>query len=94
MKIRYIGLFPPPYGGVTIKNKLIYDCLSETKKIVKFNRPRWMPREVFQILNLMTGIIPNQALIIGVSAAGGKSKLVTKTLYFFARRNMNRSLFS
>ena len=93
MKIRYIGLFPPPYGGVTIKNKLIYDCLSETKKIVKFNRPRWMPRAVFQILNLMTGIIPNQALIIGVSAAGGKSKLVTKTLYFFARRNMNRSLY-
>lgn len=93
MKIRYIGLFPPPYGGVTIKNKLIYDCLSETKKIVKFNRPRWMPREVFQILNLMTGIIPNQSLIIGVSAAGGKSKLVTKTLYFFARRNMNRSLY-
>ena len=51
MKIRYIGLFPPPYGGVTIKNKLIYDCLSETKKIVKFNSPRWMPRAVFQILN-------------------------------------------
>ena len=93
MKIRYIGMFPPPYGGVTIKNKLIYDCLSETKKIVTFNRPRWMAESVFQILNLMTGIIPNQTLIIGVSAAGGKSKLVTKTLYFLARRNMNRSLY-
>ena len=93
MKIRYIGMFPPPYGGVTIKNKLIYDCLSETKRIVTFNRRRWMSGPVFQILNLMTGIIPNQALIIGVSAAGGKSKLVTKILYFFARRNMRRSLY-
>lgn len=93
MKIRYIGMFPPPYGGVTIKNKLIYDCLSETRKILTFNRPRWMTGSVFQILNLMTGIIPNQILIIGVSAAGEKSKLVTKTLYFLARRNMNRSLY-
>lgn len=86
-------MFPPPYGGVTIKNKLIYDCLSETRKILTFNRPRWMTGSVFQILNLMTGIIPNQILIIGVSAAGEKSKLVTKTLYFLARRNMNRSLY-
>ena len=93
MKIRYIGMFPPPYGGVTIKNKLIYDCLSETKRIVTFNRRRWMSGPIFQILNLMTGIIPNQALIIGVSAARGKSKLITKTLYFLASRNMNRSLY-
>ena len=28
MKIRYIGNFPPPYGGVTIKNKLLFDTLS------------------------------------------------------------------
>ena len=46
MNIRYIGMFPPPYGGVTIKNKLIFECISENHKVVTLRKPAWMPGAV------------------------------------------------
>lgn len=36
-KIFYIGSFPPPYGGATIKNDVLYKELSKHSKISKFN---------------------------------------------------------
>ena len=53
MNIRYIGMFPPPYGGVTIKNKLIFECISENHKVVTLRKPAWMPGAVYQPLNLL-----------------------------------------
>ena len=93
MNIRYIGMFPPPYGGVTIKNKLIFECISENHKVVTLRKPAWMPGAVYQPLNLLSALIPRQRLIIGVSAAGHKSRKVTRMLYFLARNNMRRSLY-
>ena len=92
-RISYIGSFPPPYGGVTIKNKLIFDVLSESQRIDVLKKPSWMSRQIYQSLNLLSVLLPNQKLIIGVSAAGQKSQRVTRMLYLFARNNMRRSLY-
>lgn len=35
MSVIYLGQFPPPYGGVTVKNALLYDALSERVQIEK-----------------------------------------------------------
>lgn len=29
MSVFYLGQFPPPFGGVTVKNALVYQALSE-----------------------------------------------------------------
>lgn len=91
MKVRYIGSFPPPYGGVTIKNKLLADTLSEHVKIIKAKEG--MAGKLGQIKMILQALIPGQTLIVGISARGKKSLLVTKLLYHFNRKTMNRSLY-
>lgn len=93
MRIRYIGSFPPPYGGVTIKNKLIADCLSKYFSISYPPRQSWIPSGVRQLLSIAQAMIPFQTLILGISSRGGKSWLITKLLFCFNRRTMNRSLY-
>ena len=33
----YIGSFPPPYGGVTVKNALLFEVVSEKVPLDKLN---------------------------------------------------------
>lgn len=35
MAVYYLGQFPPPYGGVTVKNALLYEALSERLPIMR-----------------------------------------------------------
>ncbi len=93
MTIRYIGNFPPPYGGVTRKNKLLYDCLQERLKIKHFEKPSFLPEALYQVLVLLSALIPGQQLIIGLSSKGGKSGLLTRLLFIFNRRVMRRSVY-
>ncbi len=93
MTIRYIGNFPPPYGGVTRKNKLLYDCLSQRLKIRHFDKPSFLPDVLYQVLVLLSALVPGQQLIIGLSSRGGKSGLLTRLLFIFNRRVMRRSVY-
>lgn len=93
MKIRYIGNFPPPYGGVTIKNRLLYDTLKEHMSIRYFEKPGWMPGKCYQGLQIMSAFLPRQQLIIGVSAKGGKSRTLTRMLYRLNRKSMKSSIY-
>lgn len=45
MKIYYIGSFPPIYGGVTIKNKNLYEALEGKLELrrIDVNRMRCTP---------------------------------------------------
>lgn len=93
MKIRYIGKFPPPYGGVTIKNKLLYQELSGHIPIIRLKERKGIPSFLHQIANFMTAFFKNQRLVIGISSRGGKSKLMTDMLYYLNRRVMQESLY-
>ncbi len=35
--IFYIGKFPPPYGGATIKNEILFNAISKHKKVIRFS---------------------------------------------------------
>lgn len=93
MKNRYIGNFPPPYGGVTIKNQLLFEDISKQIKIYRLEQGRFCPQKVYQLLNCLISLLPNQTLIIGISGKGGKSLLQTKLLYCLNRNTMKRSIY-
>lgn len=93
MIVRHIGGFPPPYGGVSIKNKLIYETISQYVPVKKIKRRRWMNKRIYEVLEILSSFLPNQKLIIGISASTGKSKKYTQLLYLLARNNMKRSLY-
>lgn len=93
MKIRYIGNFPPPYGGVTVKNELLYQTLLKYFNVKRFDKSKFIPRNIYQIINMFLTLLPGQALIIGVSSKGGKSKLLTRLLYKFNKETMQHSLY-
>lgn len=93
MKIQYIGNFPPPYGGVTRKNQLLYEALSGHFKITVFHKPKWMPGILGQLFDMLRILTPRSVSIIGVSAVKGKTKMLTWLFYCFNRKSMNRSLY-
>lgn len=93
VKINYIGSFPPPYGGVTIKNKMLVETLGKFVKINVLKSNNGLPKRIAQLLILIRCIFSQQSLIIGISSKGGKSLLLTKLLYKFNRKIMKRSLY-
>lgn len=93
LQIRYIGNFPPPYGGVTRKNQLLFNSISEKCTICKSQKFRWMPNMIAQIFNMFNILRPDLVAIIGISATQGKSRVLTKLFYLFNRKSMRRSLY-
>lgn len=88
--IKYIGGFPPPYGGVTVKNDLIYSELSKRIAVV---RNVGKNRLICQMKDILNVLFLRRALIIGVSASRGKSGFITKMLYQFNRKTMRKSIY-
>lgn len=74
MSVIYLGQFPPPYGGVTVKNALLYDELSERIRIEKLGfRDVGIRSIVKRIL-----ISPDDWFVIGF----GNAKLQRAFLYW------------
>ena len=68
-KILYIGEFPPPYGGVTIKNSLLVgeilaDCDLETFDLYRFVREK--PKALSAAIELIRAIRHAQSICVGV----------------------------
>lgn len=89
-KTVYVGAFPPPFGGVTVKNQLIYEFLKSKEQVVDFvdskrsNGPQ-------KILNTLLAVIKkDRKFYIGVS--GKSMRLVSSLLYCFNRKSMNDSV--
>lgn len=93
MRVRYIGNFPPPYGGVTNKNQLLYKTLSGQIAISRLNKKPFFSGSLHQLINILLALLPGQALIIGISSKGGKSRTLKKLLYQLNRKTMQRSLY-
>ncbi len=90
-RITYIGSFPPPYGGVTVKNALLYKHLSERLEIEKLDLTVVKKLNLKAVFGLLRTIFSrNGALVLGVSA-DWRYRL-TYILYRFNRRKMGRSI--
>lgn len=93
MSLIYIGAFPPGWGGVTIKNRDLYDALVaegvQIKKIDlhKITRQKKIV-EVFRLAGAVLG--RGNHYVIGIST--GMRKRFTKVLYHVNRNAMRRSI--
>lgn len=86
-KIYYLGFFPPPYGGVTIKNKLLYDELSKTISI----KAAKQSKKIMQIFYIVKALIFGDAFLVG-SGSLNKNVKLTQFMYKTCRKKLNRSL--
>ena len=90
-KIAYIGSFPPPYGGVTVKNALLYKNLEPILKMKKIDLTQVKKLKLRAICDLARCIFSRSgSLILGVSA-GWRYRL-TSILYCLNRNKMGRSV--
>lgn len=86
----YIGSFPPPYGGVTVKNALLYKHLSARLDIDRIDLSRVKKLEPKLLFGLARSLISRKgAIVLGVSA-DWRYRL-TNYLYRFNRKKMGRS---
>ncbi len=91
MKIYYIGSFPPIYGGVTIKNKNLYEALIGKLDIHKIDMNRIKRGNLKELLRFAWAILTGKQYIIGL--AGQKNRRTfTKFMYQFKRKAMSRSV--
>lgn len=91
MAIYYIGAFPPTYGGVTIKNKNLFDALSTKLDIKKVDMNLVKQGSVRETVRLGWALMTGRQFVIGL--AGQKNRRVfTKLMYTFQRKAMRRSV--
>lgn len=90
-KTLYIGSFPPPYGGVTVKNALLFEAISERVPLEKLDLMDVKRRDFRAIKSFVKAVAGRDGvLIIGVS--GDLRKRITDFMYRFNRPKMRRSL--
>lgn len=91
LKYIYLGGFPPPYGGVTIKNKQLYDVLKldiDIKQSYFYSEnSNNISRTIFLLRELLS---KETVFIIGLSM--GSLNLITNVLYLFNKNLMKRSI--
>jgi glycosyltransferase involved in cell wall biosynthesis len=91
MKCIYLGQFPPPYGGVTVKNKLIFEELRKYIDITQSSFFNSSKNILVRSLSLISTILSRESfLILGLS----KNSLIkiTKILYVCNKSLMRRSI--
>lgn len=89
--VTYIGSFPPPYGGVTVKNALLYKHLSTRVEMAKIDLSKVNKLDVGLMVKLAHSLVSRKGvLILGVSAEWRRR--LTDFLYLFNRRKLERSL--
>lgn len=87
----YFGKFPAPYGGVTIKNKLIFDNLSKHIDVKQSRFFEDRPGKLVRIYSLIIDLIFNRKkpLILGVSK--DSLKRITIIMYYLNKKLMSKS---
>lgn len=73
-KIYYFGGFPPPYGGVTIKNKLLAEALSPHVPLVRMDT-RKAKRNPVLLLRQTARLIAGKGPFIVANSIAGRKKL-------------------
>lgn len=89
--VTYVGSFPPPYGGVTVKNALLCKHLSKRLKVEKLDLTHAKSLDFHVISRLLRAVLSrNGSLVLGIS--GEWRFRLTCILYYFNRTKMRRSL--
>lgn len=89
--IYYIGSFPPEFGGVTIKNKNLYETLEKEIPLKKVDLNLVKRGNIREMLRLLWALRPGNQYLLGV--AGQKNRRnFTKLMYRFKRKAMGRSV--
>ena len=87
----YIGSFPPPYGGVIVKNALLFEVISEKVPLDKLNLMDVKQHDLAAMASFVKAVVGRDGvLIIGVSSDWRRR--ITDFLYRFNRSKMSRSL--
>lgn len=89
--VAYVGSFPPPFGGVTVKNNLLYRYLSNRTNIRKIDLSRAKRFDLSECASLFRQLISTRGvLVIGVSRSW--CRRLVNVLYLFNRRKLGRSI--
>ena len=91
MKIYYIGSFPPTYGGVTIKNKNLYEALQGRLDIRRIDMNRIKRGNIREMLRFGWAMLTGHQYIIGLAGQKNRRQF-TKLMYRFKRKAMERSI--
>lgn len=86
----YIGSFPPPYGGVTVKNGLLFQALSQRlhiKKIDLMKAKQGDPIVIFALVRCL--LFDGDPLVIGTSASWRRR--LTNILYLLNKKRLAKS---
>lgn len=87
----YIGSFPPPYGGVTVKNALLYEALSKHVNIERIDLSVVKKGSIAYTMKLLKAVFGRKgALVIGASA--DLRYLITTTMHLFNKGKMRKSI--
>ena len=91
MNTYYIGSFPPPYGGVTIKNDNLYNALKNEIDIEKIDLSelKRKPFKLFRLFYIMSG--RKNKFVVGVAGKNTRKRF-SRLLYILNRNAMNRSI--
>ncbi|VDN46177.1 Sugar transferase, PEP-CTERM/EpsH1 system associated [Petrocella atlantisensis] len=87
----YLGAFPPPYGGVTIKNSMLYMELSKHKNVYIIELSKVKKINLHEIFKFLTALFFQKKIFI-VGASGSWRKKITYLLYFFNRKSLKNSI--
>ena len=91
MKIYYIGSFPPTYGGVTIKNKNLYEALDGRLELRRIDMNRIKRGNIMELLRFGWAMLTGRQYIIGLAGQKNRRRF-TKLMYRFKRKAMGRSV--
>lgn len=90
-KQAYVGSFPPPYGGVTVKNALLFDGISSRLEIEQIDLSRVKQLRPIDVVHFIHEMIsPAGALVIGTSDFWRQR--ITLFLYRANRDKMRQSI--
>ena len=93
IQITYIGELPPPYGGVTVKNTLLFEkvfapCGCKMIDMVECKRKAWLtPIIAFQVFIRM---LKSKAIIIGVGSTKRRKILLNLQRIISGKTGLNK----
>lgn len=92
-KIVYIGEFPEPYGGITIKNKLLYNEMSKLnnmKKVDLMECKHKLYLAPLKLINIIIAFIKKDKIIYGLESH--RAKRIIKIQSFFKKSLKNTTV--
>lgn len=87
MKCIYLGSFPPPYGGVTIKNNMLFNELSRLIDCEKLNLTRIKHFDIIMIIKLIKELFNRDSVFI-IGTAGTWRRRLSQVLYYANKKHL------